>query len=130
MNGDCIDGNILSLGPTMECHHYILCPVLVHSKQTTKYKISNKITITQSRDCNASCLSCHYFILNMVILNAQYVGPLSRCVFEDSTKFIVDAFAVADGMKLLVLLQMLVMVMTVSKTPLLFQCYYLKVVKK
>ena len=45
----------------------------------------------------------------MVILNAQYVGPLSRCVFEDSTKFIVDAFAVADGMKLLVLLQMLVM---------------------
>ena len=111
MNGDCSDGNILSLGPTMECHHYILCPVLVHSKQTTKYKISNKITITQSRDCNASCLSCHYFILNMVILNAQYVGPLSRCVFEDSTKFIVDAFAVADGMKLLVLLQMLVMLM-------------------
>ena len=96
------------------CHHYILCPVLVHSKQTTKYKISNKITITQSRDCNASCLSCHYFILNMVILNAQYVGPLSRCVFEDSTKFIVDAFAVADGMKLLVLLQMLVMVMRMT----------------
>ena len=80
MNGDCIDGNILSLGPTMECHHYILCPVLVHSKQTTKYKISNKITITQSRDCNASCLSCHYFILNMVILNAQYVGVRSAGV--------------------------------------------------
>ena len=50
----------------------------------------------------------------MVILNAQYVGPLSRCVFEDSTKFIVDAFAVADGMKLLVLLQMLVMVMRMA----------------
>ena len=56
-----------------------------------------------------------YLILNMVTFNAQYVGPLSRCVFEDSTKFIVDAFAVADGMKLLVLLlQMLEMVMRMA----------------